>query len=340
MTPLRNRTGIITSAMKKPTAITPSFTHALEDTLGAAGQIVAFDAGPRADAYIVVALKPLDYRTAAAKNQASFVKTVPEAAQRYRVVGVRAGEVELDVCIEDEKFNVHHVQPLGDELVLACARSYYRGPNDFDRNGRIYRRNGEFLREILLGDGVQTMQATSHGELWTSYFDEGIFGNYGWRDPVGASGLLAWSETGEKLYTYQPEGTLDSMADCYALNVAGNEDVWAYYYTDFPLVHLRKKRIAAFWAVPVTGSHAFAIAGNHALFAGSYKDRDALHLLHLGKDGKATQLARLELQDAHGKAIQLERTVGRAEYLHVLSNRVLYTVSLWDVLAQHHPQPA
>ena len=31
------------------------------------------------------------------------------------------------------------------------------------------------------------------------------------------------------------------ICDCYAVNVASDEDVWCYYYAEFPLVHLRSR---------------------------------------------------------------------------------------------------
>jgi hypothetical protein len=74
-------------------------------------------------------------------------------------------------------------------------------------------------REILLGGGIKGTQATASGVIWSSYFDEGIFGNYGWHDPIGASGLVARDTTGDTLYQYAPTDALDDMADCYAMNV-------------------------------------------------------------------------------------------------------------------------
>lgn len=37
------------------------------------------------------------------------------------------------------------------------------------------------------------------GRIVTSYFDEGIFGNFGWDQPLGASGLVVWDEQGRVL---------------------------------------------------------------------------------------------------------------------------------------------
>jgi hypothetical protein len=311
----------------------PSSTHSLREVIGESN-VVGFNVGPSGEVYLVLALEPLDYRTED-NGFATFPKTVPASPKRYRILALREGGIELDVVVDREQFNIHDIQPLADHLLLACSRSEYRGPNDFDLNGRVYSRDGMFIRGFLLGDGLEAIQATRRGELWASYFDEGIFGNFGWRDPVGAAGLVAWNEWGEKQYDFEAIGGLDSISDCYALNVATDEDVWCYYYTEFPLVHLHNKRIAATWNVPVTGSHAFAVAAGHALFAGSYKDRDTLQLIRLKPSSKATQVAQFELLGADNAPVKSERTIGRGESLYVLSNGILYEIALGDVLAKH-----
>jgi hypothetical protein len=127
-------------------------------------KLVAFSVGPGGVVYLVVALKPLDYRWS---GWASFAKTVPNHPQSYRVIGIDGPQVVLNVAIEGERFNVHDVQPLPNELLLVCARSYYRGRDDFDRNGRVYTQEGQFAREILLGDGIESVQVTSKGAIWT-----------------------------------------------------------------------------------------------------------------------------------------------------------------------------
>jgi hypothetical protein len=296
--------------------------------------VVGFNVGPRGEVYLVLALEPLDYRTED-NGFATFAKTVPRSPQRYRVLAIREGDVELDLVIDHEPFNIHDIQPLADDLLLVCARSAYRGPNDFDLNGRTYGRDGTFIRELLLGDGIETIQATTRGELWVSYFDEGIFGNNGWRNPVGAAGLVAWSDKGEKLYDYEADGSVGAMSDCYALNVATDVDVWCYYYTDFPLVQLREKRIASTWRVPVAGSHAFAVAAGHALFAGGYKDPDTFQLVRLGLDGAATRIGHFELKNEDDATVKAERTIGRGGSLYVLSEGILYMIAIDDVLARH-----
>lgn len=306
--------------MKRSVALTPvaSLTPLIGD-----GELVAFNVGPDGVVYLVVALRPIDYRSEK-PGWASFAKTVPKQPQSYRVVGLSGPEPVLDIVIEKERFNIHDVQPLVEELLLVCCRSFYRGSDDFDKNGRVYTRDGKFAREVLLGDGIQSVQATSRGVIWTSYFDEGVFGNYGWQNPVGASGLVAWDPLGNRLYDFQPSAGLDTICDCYALNVESDEDVWLYYYTEFPLVRLRCRTVASVWHMPLGGSDAFAVSAEYALFRGRYKDPDTYQLFSLGAQGKPKLVAKIELCDKNGKRLLADRMVARADAMHLVSGGLLY----------------
>ena len=82
--------------------------------------------------------------------------------------------------------------------------------------------------------GIEDVQVTESGIIWTSYFDEGVFGNRGWNDPIGKNGLVAWNGLGEKIYEFLPTTELGEICDCYALNVISDREVWLYYYTEFP----------------------------------------------------------------------------------------------------------
>lgn len=295
------------------------------------GKIVAFDAGPEGNVYLAAALAELDYQTEQ-PGWAIFPKTMPDQPQKYRVVALSGGKPVLDFLIEQEPFNIHHIQPLGDEILLVCARSHYRGPTDYEENGRIYTRNGKFVRSILLGDGIQSVQATSEKVIWTSYFDEGIFGNYGWEHPVGESGLVAWNHDGEKLYEYRPNEALDSISDCYALNVRSSEDVWFYHDTESFLVHLHLHEVENRWTIPVSESDGFAVMENHALFRGGYEERDSYHLFSLLKKGRVRKVSEFELRDQDGNRLVAERIVGRGGMLHLVSGGYLYCLDMRSLL--------
>lgn len=309
------------------------------DSLSATGELVAFNVGADEALYMVFALEPLDYRTRS--DGASFAKTTPSALQRYRVIAWKDGETPLDFVVDNEPFNIHEIQPVGDDLLLVCVRSCYRGPDDFDLNGRLYRRDGTPCGELLLGDGIESVQVTGTGEIWTSYFDEGVYGNYGWELPVGASGLIAWNRQGEQLHAFSPPAGLGPIDDCYALNVPGDHDVWLYYYSEFALVHLRDRQTVASWRIPVKGSHAFAVTEDPArrgayaaLFCGTYDDRDALQLVHLGTDGEVRLVRTYRLQGAGSEPVGVARMVGRGRVLYVVgTDGNVYRIDMAGILA-------
>ncbi|WP_321856417.1 hypothetical protein [Burkholderia cenocepacia] len=310
------------------------------DSLSATGELVAFNVGSDDALYMVFALEPLDDRTCS--NGASFAKTTPSTLQRYRVIAWKDGATLLDLAIDNEPFNIDEIQPVEDHLLLVCTRSRYRGPNDFDLNGRLYRRDGTPCGEILLGDGIESVQVTAAGEIWTSYFDEGVFGNLGWASPVGESGLVAWNRRGEQRYAFSPPEGLGPIDDCYALNVTGDHDVWLYYYSEFALVRLCDRQAVASWRLPVKGSHAFAVIRNPeqdgayaALFCGAYNDRDALQLVHLGGDGEVRPVRTYHVKRAGSGPIGIARVVGRGHALHVIgTDRHVYRVDMTEILAR------
>jgi len=293
--------------------------------------IVAFNIGADGSACFVIAEEPLDYRSGS-PQQASFPKTMPDRPQRYRVVVLRGGEVELDVPITDEPFNIHEVQPLGDDLLLACCRSYRRSKDDVDLNGRIYDRLGRFQSAICLGDGIETIQASSSGDIWTSYFDEGVFGNFGWSEPLGASGLVAWRRDGTPAYRFEPTGEATEVADCYALNVVSDDEVWLYYYTDFQLVQLRHRAIEAVHVPNVQGSSAFAVSRNrsHALFVGGYSDHQSFELVALAGGKRAPK--RMTPLDLEGRPVEHLRAVGRGPSLYLLTADHLFRYDVGDAV--------
>ena len=290
------------------------------------GAIVAFGVGVDGLPYIVTALELLDDRV----NQggASFPKIRPDLPQGYRIHQGTPGTATLVTTIAQEAFNIDLVQPIGrDGILLISSRCQYR-QDGADENGRLYHGDGGFLHGITLGDGIQDAAITPDGLIWTSYFDEGVFGNFGWSKPLGNSGLVAWRTDGTVAYTYAPPAGLDRICDCYAMNACGN-DIWIYYYTEFPLVRIHHGAIAAHWQIPLRGADAFAISGNHALFRGGYDNRDIYHLIDLAQPA-ARETSRIQLRDRHGETIHAERVAARGGTLFLLRNREIFKLTVED----------
>lgn len=292
------------------------------------GEIVAFNVDYTDAILIAIAKKPLDYKEEK-KNWAIFPKTKPKETQAYQILHGINGVLNSFCLIENEEYNIHDIQLLPDnKILLVCSRSYYKGPNDFDKNGRIYSANGEFIEEILLGDGIQNTQSTKSGTIWTGFFDEGVFGNFGWVNPIGASGLIAWDSSGKKLYDFEPKDNLDHICDCYALNVISTTEAWCYYYTEFPLVKINKFEIKDYWNVPVSGSDSFAVKDNYVLFRGGHDEKSIFSLVELNTDHKSDLINNIELLDENGESMKEAWAVGRKNALYLLKNNYIYSITV------------
>lgn len=294
----------------------------------AAGNLVAFNSTQNQDIIFATAQKPLDYHIS--RVGARFFKIKTETGQHYQIFSSQGEKIRHITDIKNEKYNITDVQRLiNNRLLLISGRSEFRGKNDYDKNGRIYSDSGKYLEEILLGDGIEDVQTTNDGLIWTSYFDEGIFGNFGWDEPIGSAGLIAWKANGEKIYEYNAEEGLDYMSDCYALNVESESVIWCYYYTDFPLVKIKNNKINDYWKIPISGSSSFAIYQNMALFLGSYEEKETLYLIklfenHLAKVEKKIRLKNIKF---------IDKSCARGNRIFILSNKKIYELSVLSAIA-------
>lgn len=152
--------------------------------------------------------------------------------------------------------NFHFIQPVKDKLLLLGARSFYRSDSGGEKNAFIMDRVGEVYNRFCFGDGIADCIALSDGKIITSYFDEGIFGNYDWDDPIGKRGLVVWNEDGE--ITWQAN---HDICDCYAINTDEAENIWFYFYTDFNLVKtdFRTEKI---YTPNISGANVFLLTND------------------------------------------------------------------------------
>ena len=170
------------------------------------------------------------------REQGMFVPTMSNT--RYQAVTLTVdwqNDGILDVFVTDFgvlKPNMHFIQRLGDGFLLLCARARLHKDGKAERNALIADTKGSIYAAYCFGDGIQQCIVDSGNRIVTSYFDEGVFGNYGWDQPIGACGLIAWSASGERLW----ENDKHDICDCYAINVDEHDHLWFYYYTAFNLV--------------------------------------------------------------------------------------------------------
>lgn len=122
-------------------------------------------------------------------------------------------------------------------LLLVQSRCLKEGTS-IERNARRYNPSGQLIDAFTLGDGIESVQVDETDTIWVSYFDEGIFGNFGWEEPMGSAGVVAYTINGERLWDASDYGIMD----CYALNVASSKEIYFYYYDDFFLVQLNERK--------------------------------------------------------------------------------------------------
>jgi hypothetical protein len=260
--------------------------------------------------------------------------TRPVAAR----ITVHAPELAAATRIADLALAHITVQPMpGGRFLVAGARCRWRrdGP---DRNAVLYDADGQVVSEQVLGDGIEHVLATSTGQIWVGYFDEGIYGNYGWgqadtQEPIGAYGIVRFSPGLEPAWhypRYTEVGPWDAISDCYALNV---DDIcaWACYDTDFPVVRIRDDTLTG-WHNDIKGARALAVAGSRvALFGGYGPDHDRLAVTELNA-GHARPGGQYRIVLPDGQPLPSGTQVtGRGPRLHFLTDTDWYQLDVGDI---------
>lgn len=170
------------------------------------------------------------------------------------------------------------VQPLPDGgMLVVGARCAWResGP---EQNALLVDADGSITRTGTLGDGIEHLLVDASGDIWIGYFDEGVFGNFGWGvpgpEPLGSAGIVKWSSDFEGMWRYE---AVDEywVADCYALNVA-DDQVWACTYSDFPIIRIRDQSSTAMPTHGVTGPGGLVVADDVIAIIGDDKDGGSL----------------------------------------------------------------
>jgi hypothetical protein len=128
-----------------------------------------------------------------------------------------------------------HVQPIGDGWLVAEGRGGL---------ARVFNNRADLDRTLDLGDAIEHVNTTPDGNIWVSYFDEGVYGN-----GIGTNGLVCFDPRGTPIFQYldfAKQHGLPFISDCYTLNVTGSS-AYVSYYTDFPLVCIRDFRLHRVW---------------------------------------------------------------------------------------------
>lgn len=280
---------------------------------------ISVSAGPSGDLIILALQQEPSYRNRDGTSPQSFV----DKPNNFRVHHLTEnGWITCD--LQETRQNMHHAQPLsGNEWVVVRARS----AGNTDGNGHFYSAQGDLLRTVAFGDGIEGIQTTADGQIWVGYFDEGIFGN----TTFGRAGLASFGQDDALTFDFN-RLTEGMIADCYAFNVVSATEVWLCPYTDFPVVKIKNNQISSRWDNnPICGSHAFAVWKDRVLFVGGYGEKDKLFIVSLYRlDGQELLKEECHAVDENGEKVKFKSAFGRGSRLYLETEQSLYFLELQE----------
>ena len=260
-----------------------------------------------------------------------FPKTQMSDSQKFRLLTLSDGSQKVvDLPALNVTFPFVDVFPDG-RVLVAGSRSRWRGSDDFDLNGIVVDAAAGSQRSFLLGDGIETLAVDLRGRIWVSYFDEGIFGNFGWGHPgpapIGSSGLNCFSDSGDLLWSFPVESEMGPISDCYAMNVSGDR-VAVYAYTEFNVWRISERFETECFKTDLQGCHHFAMSDSHIVFTGQYDDEISVGYVGRLSDGRVCDVEQMEFALPRGREIKAGQFVGRADMLHFFDESNWYSIHI------------
>jgi hypothetical protein len=250
-------------------------------------EMVSFDITPRGE--FISAWATLEGKTALTQrsdggpNAASFPIPSPQSPVTIAVVE-HANWGACTSVLPDVSTAFVHIQPLPEGILVVGSRCEWT-PEHIEPNAFVYGRDGALLRHGIVGDGIGHVAATTSGNIWVGYFDEGVFGNFGWGgpgpQPIGAHGINCFAPDLE-LITHA-SGIYD-ISDCYAMTTTG-DSVLACCYTDWDVLKIAPDGTETRWSNDqVSGARAIAVVDETVALIGSYDAPNRCVVGRLGGD--------------------------------------------------------
>lgn len=330
---MRKRPRQVAKAITVPTRSGPPLVARLvvdfSEGLGGCSDPVAFGVGY--DGSVFAAARRSSELPVVDKGVGIFPKASLDETTDYDLLQWRGGGVEC-LQLRNQRLQFSYVQPVPGGVLMVSARCQWR-PEGAIPNAVVFDAAGREQRRLVLGDGIQDVRTAPDGSIWASYFDEGVFGNFGWGrpgpEPIGVSGLVQFRATGERMsdYDHAAAGT-DSICDAYALCAAADGSIWVYFYTEFPIVRLAGDSYTA-WSLGLAGARAMAVDEPRVLLVGDYKRPSVARVIELGPNGSASVALERDIVDEAGQPVGPVLAYGMGRELWVLKDRQVLVVRDW-----------
>lgn len=294
-----------------------------------ARKLVSASVGPRGEAVLLAVLPEYEKEPFGKEQRKGFaIFPLSKARRRYPAAYIwidEHGAHETQLTQVESAFP--YVQPLpGGEILIVGARCNFRN-GDPEQNAAVFSNAGVLKRQFVLGDGINGVLTSTNGQIWVSYFDEGVFGNFGWDKPIGASGLVCFDPTGRIVWEFRPPDGTDTIADCYAFNVC-EDSVWTYYYTEFSLVRIDANFQVRAWKNTVTGARVIAVSPSRVLLWGGYGEKRARCVMQTLQSNSVVNPVELCLSIPAGLDGATATFIGRGSVLHAFSNNRWFTLDI------------
>lgn len=200
------------------------------------------------------------------------------------------------------------------ELLIVGARCAWT-PTAVEPNAAVYTADGAVRRSAVVGDGVEHVRTTAAGDVWVGYFDEGIYGNYGWGGPgptpVGCSGLVRFDQDLNIAWEFPLEAAAPPIDDCSALNV--DVAAWVCYDSEYPLAHIEGSSVRT-WPTEISSTSALLVDEDRVGFIGAHTTLARIE----GNEVQVTGTMRLDLP--HEASHPGTQFIGQGPVLHVLTS--------------------
>lgn len=248
-----------------------------------------------------------------------FHPTYTEEHYSYKVLHLKDGRKKI-LNLPDEQWNYHVVQPFDDDhVMLVCARSMYHDAEHIDKNARVYDWKGRFIRSFCLGDGIDHVYTTEDQHIWTGYFDEGVYGNYGWKNPIGGSGLVGWDYDGRIIDNGSDR---QLIGECLALNTAANDQVW-YFVGERAQIGLLHNETESVFSTDALGFQTFAVKNDRMMVHRQYFDNH--QFFELAREGSGFNIIHeIDFRKPDGSSLRPHLTSNRADKMLLLDGGELY----------------
>jgi hypothetical protein len=213
--------------------------------------------------------------------------------------------------------NVNYIDETSQGFILASGRCHYG-----EKNVVVTTIDGSFVRELCFGDGIAELVCFKD-EVTIGYIDEGIYGNYGWNDPIGRPGIVKFDLMGNILW----KNTEDSISEIYAMTMNETGKLYFYNYDPFMVVCSSFENGTIRCNPEIDGSRHLSVSknGEWIMLDGGYGRRDQFYAFCFNQPNEKWQfIPKLDGQQLSGGLIS------RGSKLVMLTEQSEFSFVEWE----------